>query len=138
MTYSPRARRFTIAAAIVATVASPIIWTFVHRASAQNPPQPKAPPAVPVTTVQVRAQEVPVYRVGVGTVVAAQSVTVKPRIDGQLDKVAFTEGQDVKAGQLLAQIDHGNIPIRRLARRFGFEFTSSSPVMTRAQLTIGV
>jgi GNAT superfamily N-acetyltransferase len=38
--------------------------------------------------------------------------------------------------QLLAQIDHGNIPIRRLARRFGFEFTSHSPATARAQLTI--
>lgn len=45
------------------------------------------------------------YLSGVGTVTANASVTVKVRIDGQLDKVGFTEGQDVKAGQLLAQID---------------------------------
>jgi len=37
---------------------------------------------------------------------------------------------------LLAQIDHGNIPARRLVRRFGFEFASDSPVTARAQLTL--
>lgn len=58
-----------------------------------------------VTSVLVQAQGLPVYRSGVGTVTAAQSVTVRTRIDGQLEKVAFTEGQDVRAGQLLATID---------------------------------
>jgi len=48
---------------------------------------------------------VPIYRSGIGTVTAAQSVTVKARVDGQLDQVGFTEGQDVKAGQMLARID---------------------------------
>lgn len=38
--------------------------------------------------------------------------------------------------QLLAQIDHGNIPARRLVRRFGFELTGNSPLTTRAQITI--
>jgi multidrug efflux system membrane fusion protein len=41
----------------------------------------------------------------VGTVTAAASVTVKARVDGQLDSVGFVEGQDVKAGQVLANID---------------------------------
>jgi multidrug efflux system membrane fusion protein len=100
-----RARRYAVPTAIVLIVALGIVWGLGHRAAAENPPPAKAPPAVPVTSVQVRAQDVPLYRTGVGTVVAAQSVTVKPRIDGQLDKVAFTEGQDVKVGQVLVQID---------------------------------
>ena len=100
-----RARRYTVFAALVLIVALGIVWGVARRASAENPPPARTPPAVPVTSVLVRAQDVPLYRIGVGTVVAAQSVTVKPRIDGQLDKVAFTEGQDVKAGQLLVQID---------------------------------
>ncbi len=58
-----------------------------------------------MTTTTVQVQDVPIYRSGVGNVVALASVTVKPRIDGQLERVAFVEGQDVKAGQLLAQID---------------------------------
>jgi multidrug efflux system membrane fusion protein len=62
-------------------------------------------PAIPVVTAAVARQDVPVLLSGVGTVTAYASVTVKTRIDGQLDKLHFVEGQDVKAGQLLAEID---------------------------------
>lgn len=61
--------------------------------------------AVQVTTVRVQQQDVTVYRAGIGAVSSMATVTVKARIDGQLEKVGFTEGQDVKAGQLLAQLD---------------------------------
>ncbi len=47
----------------------------------------------------------PIFVAGIGTVMPAQSVTVKVRVDGQLEKVAFKEGQDVNKGDLLAQID---------------------------------
>jgi len=100
-----RTGRYATLAVVVLLAAIGAAWALTHRAGAENPPAAKGPPAVPITSTLVRAQDVPLYRTGVGTVVAAQSVTVKPRIDGQLDKVAFTEGQDVKAGQLLAQID---------------------------------
>ena len=60
---------------------------------------------VPVTMGVVETRDVPIYLDGIGTVQAFNTVTVHARIDGELEKVVFTEGQDVKAGDLLAQID---------------------------------
>ena len=60
---------------------------------------------VPVTAGTVEKHDVPIYLDGIGTVQAFNTVTVHARVDGELEKVAFTEGQDVKAGDLLAQID---------------------------------
>lgn len=80
-------------------------WAINHNtAHAATAEAPKTPP-VQVTTTHVKQQEVQVYRSGIGTVASMATVTVKARIDGQLDKVGFVEGQDVKAGQLLAQLD---------------------------------
>jgi multidrug efflux system membrane fusion protein len=63
------------------------------------------PAPVPVTAELARVQDMPIYQLGLGAVQAYNTVTIKVRVDGSLDKVAFTEGQDVKAGALLAQID---------------------------------
>src|SRR5262249_16340660 len=60
---------------------------------------------VVVVTAQVVRQDVPVNIAGIGAVEAFNTVTVRARVDGLLEKVAFTEGQEVKAGDLLAQID---------------------------------
>jgi multidrug efflux system membrane fusion protein len=64
-----------------------------------------ATPAVPVGIAAVARRDVPIYLTGLGTVQAFNTVTIKTRVDGELNKVAFTEGQNVKAGDLLAQID---------------------------------
>ena len=64
---------------------------------------PPAPVAVDVAAVQ-RA-DVPVYLEGLGTVQAFYTVTVTARVDGQIEKVAFKEGQHVSKGDLLVQID---------------------------------
>jgi multidrug efflux system membrane fusion protein len=60
---------------------------------------------VPVVAGTVARKDVPIYLDGLGTVQAFNTVTVHSRVDGQLQKVAFSEGQDVRAGDLLAQID---------------------------------
>jgi membrane fusion protein, multidrug efflux system len=62
-------------------------------------------PAVPVVAGAVQSQDVPIYLTGIGTVQAFNTVTIRTRVDGQIDKVAFAEGEDVNAGDLLAQID---------------------------------
>ena len=63
------------------------------------------PPPVPVTLAKVEAQPVPIWLTGLGAVQAYNTVTVRPRVDGELVRVAFVEGQDVKQGDLLAEID---------------------------------
>ena len=81
-------------------------WALTHHsAHAAKPEAAQAAPPVQVTTARVKQQDVQVYRSGIGTVASMATVTVKARIDGQLDKVGFVEGQDVKAGQMLAQLD---------------------------------
>ncbi|MGI4955944.1 MAG: efflux RND transporter periplasmic adaptor subunit, partial [Janthinobacterium lividum] len=60
---------------------------------------------VPVTTTAPRRQDVPVVARSIGTVQAAQSVVIRARVDGTLDRVLFTEGQLVHPGDVLAQLD---------------------------------
>jgi multidrug efflux system membrane fusion protein len=60
---------------------------------------------VPVTEGQAETRDVPIWLSGIGSVQPLNAVTVKVRVDGQLDRVAFTEGQDVRKGDVLAQID---------------------------------
>jgi membrane fusion protein, multidrug efflux system len=63
------------------------------------------PPAVPVGVATVRQRDFPVYLTGLGSVLAFNTVALKTRIDGQITQVNFQEGQDVKVGELLIQID---------------------------------
>jgi membrane fusion protein, multidrug efflux system len=62
-------------------------------------------PAIPVSTAKVEKTDFPVYLTGLGTVQGFNTVQVRTRVDGQIDKIAFTEGQIVKEGDLLAEID---------------------------------
>ena len=64
-----------------------------------------APQAIAVDTAAVTHADVPIYLSGLGTVQAFYTVTVTARVDGELQKIAFTEGQTVHRGDLLAQID---------------------------------
>ena len=61
--------------------------------------------AVPVASATAQRADVPIYLTGLGTVQAFNTVTIRTQVDGQLFRVAFTEGQEVKTGDLLAQID---------------------------------
>ncbi|MBS0371835.1 MAG: MdtA/MuxA family multidrug efflux RND transporter periplasmic adaptor subunit [Proteobacteria bacterium] len=60
---------------------------------------------VPVQTAASRTGDIDVNVNAIGTVTALNTVTIKPRVDGQLQKIAFGDGQQVKAGDLLAEID---------------------------------
>lgn len=72
--------------------------------AAQNP-APAPAPTVPVTAGTAEARDMPTYVRGIGSVQAYNTVTVKSRVDGQIMKVSFTEGQEVKAGDPLFEID---------------------------------
>jgi multidrug efflux system membrane fusion protein len=64
-----------------------------------------APPAIAVDTATASHSDVPIYLEGLGTVQAFYTVTVTARVDGEIQKIGFTEGQTVHKGDLLAQID---------------------------------
>ncbi len=70
-----------------------------------KPPPKPAPPPIPVSVAAVQSGDVPVYLNGIGNVQAYNTVTVRFLVNGTLQKVDFTEGQDVKEGDLLGEID---------------------------------
>jgi membrane fusion protein, multidrug efflux system len=79
---------------------------ITHRFPFERPaPAAAAIPMVPVVAGLVSSHDVPIYLRGVGTVIAYNTVLVRSQIQGQITKIAFTEGQSVHADDLLAQID---------------------------------
>ncbi len=81
-----------------------VTWRIVHK-PADAAARAAAPQAIAVDTAAVGHTDVPIYLQGLGTVQAFYTVTVTARVDGELQKIAFTEGQQVRKGDLLAQID---------------------------------
>ena len=90
------AGRWTFALSAACLAATAPVWT----AAAQP-----AGTGVPVSAAPVQRRDVPIIARGIGTVQANQSVLIRARVDGTIDRIAFTEGQDVKPGDLLAIID---------------------------------
>jgi membrane fusion protein, multidrug efflux system len=83
-------------------------WQRFHgqsREAAAGNAQKAARNAVRVTVAPVEKTDFPVYLTGLGTVQAFNTVIVRSRVDGQIDKIAFKEGQLVNQGDLLAEID---------------------------------
>ena len=121
-------RRVLVTAAIVALVAVGLAigWYYFagHRTATESAAQGQAAAPsgaggapsgrrgggdasrpTPVATAAVRSGDFDVYLNALGTVTARGTVTVRSRVDGQLNRVLFNEGQVVKAGELLAEID---------------------------------
>src|SRR5919106_492839 len=73
------------------------------QAEAQKPAPARA--AVPVKTAPVEKADFPVYLTGLGTVQGFNTVVVRSRVDGQINRIAFQEGQLVKEGDTLVEID---------------------------------
>src|SRR3989440_6546149 len=102
-----RARRRTVSIAITLLIIGGlgyIAWTTLQQRQAANRnARPDLP--VPVLAATPRTQDVPVYLDAVGSVRALNNVIVRAQVDGKLIKVNFVEGQDVKQGDVLAEID---------------------------------
>jgi multidrug efflux system membrane fusion protein len=102
-----RARRRTVSIFITLLILGGlgyIGWTsFQQKQQAANRARPDL--AVPVLAATPRVQDVPVYLEGVGSVRALNNVLVRAQVDGKLIVVNFTEGQDVKKGDVLGEID---------------------------------
>lgn len=88
---------------------TPVVALFLR----PKPPAPRVPPKVPVVVATVRQGDLPIYFSGLGTVAAYNTVAVRARVDGQLMKIAFREGDLVKEGQLLAEIDPRPFEVQR-------------------------
>jgi multidrug efflux system membrane fusion protein len=105
---------FVIAGVLLVLIA----WWSCHHGSSSNQSQATtsggssgrrgggaAGGPVPVVAGKAEQKDVPIYLDGLGTVQAFNTVTVHPRVDGALVQVNFTEGQDVKTGDLLVVVD---------------------------------
>ncbi len=91
---------------VVALASSSFLYLTRSQTSGRAAATAAAPSvAVPVVAAKVTAKNVPIYLRGVGTVIAYNTDIVRSQIQGQLTEITFTEGQTVKAGDLLAQID---------------------------------
>jgi multidrug efflux system membrane fusion protein len=94
-----------IAILCVGTLCAVLFACTTAADSKQQKAQAAAPRPVSVAVAQVQRQDVPVYITGLGTVTAFYTANIKSRVDGQIMKVNFQEGQVVKEGELLIEID---------------------------------
>src|SRR5579862_1281264 len=90
-------------AAAALVVVALVAWRGLHKPATAAVQE--IPPAITVDTAVATPADVPIYLQGLGTVQAFYTVTVTARVDGEIQKVDFTEGQTVRKGDLLAQID---------------------------------
>lgn len=93
----------------ILTIATLCALLFGCSGSADSKQQQKAqaagPRSVSVAVAQVQRQDVPVYLSGLGSVTAFNTANIKSRVDGQIMKVNFREGQNVHQGELLIEVD---------------------------------
>jgi multidrug efflux system membrane fusion protein len=104
--FSSYVRRWPLAV-LAGTAVLGIVISAVTKTPAAAPTQTtqSGVPPVPVSVATASRADVPVRLSALGSVVAFNTVTVRPRVDGQLMRVAFREGQFVQPGDLLAEID---------------------------------
>jgi multidrug efflux system membrane fusion protein len=100
--FNPEVRQV---AAWVATEAQHLAPSLTRHGQSASSSKSVGPTAAPVHVATVERKDFPIALTGLGTVQATNTVTVRSRVDGQIVKVAFKEGQMLKEGDLLVQID---------------------------------
>ena len=102
-----RGRRIVLIATCLAALAAggAGYWYWGQGSAGAHAARTPARAGVPVTVAIVQRQDVPIYLTGLGTVQASFTVGIHSQVDGKLQEVLFTEGQQVKKGDVLAKID---------------------------------
>jgi multidrug efflux system membrane fusion protein len=103
MSLLSRISKYKVWIGIIAAALIVIAWRGLHKPAAAA--TRKVAQTIQVDTASAAPADVPIYLQGLGTVQAFYTVTVTARVDGELQKVGFTEGQMVRKGDLLALID---------------------------------
>lgn len=96
-----------IVLAIIGVLAIAVVayWYSAKRSETAQTARPSARTAIPVSVAAATRQNIPIYLTGLGTVQASLTVDIRSQVDGKLEEVRFTEGQQVKKGDVLAKID---------------------------------
>ena len=100
-----RARRFLLWCAVVIAVGGTGAWYLQQGAEPVRAARSSEAAAVPVTAATAVKRDLPIYLTGLGSVQASFTVGVRSQVDGQIETVLFTEGQQVKKGDVLVRID---------------------------------
>src|SRR6516225_10091807 len=100
-----RSRRIVLIITCLATFAAGGAGYWYWGSAGAHAARQPARAGVPVTVAIVQRQDVPIYLTGLGTVQASFTVGIHSQVDGKLQEVLFTEGQQVKKGDVLAKID---------------------------------
>jgi multidrug efflux system membrane fusion protein len=98
-----RRRLWLIGVVLLILVLIGFAWR--HHVKAEAAARDHAPKPIQVDIATTKRMDVPVYLQGIGNVQAYNTVTVTARVDGQIQKIGFVEGQQMKKGDLIAQID---------------------------------
>jgi multidrug efflux system membrane fusion protein len=99
-----RGRRILMSCAIVIAVGGAGAW-YLHQGPEPVRAARSEAAAVPVTAATTTKRDLPIYLTGLGSVQASFTVGIRSQVDGQIEQVLFTEGQQVKKGDVLVRID---------------------------------
>src|SRR5215813_13653248 len=100
-----RGRRMLLYCAVAIAVGGAGAWYLRQGPEPVRAARSSAPAAIPVTTATATKRDLPIYLTGLGSVQASFTVGIRPQVDGKLEAVLFTEGQQVRKGDVLARID---------------------------------